>query len=230
MDLAWIASQALPLLLGAVGGGVLSALVTWRMLRADTARRLLANALTIQGEMEGWILEGPGCERKKMSEQPDLGVEHAAGALWLRPVEVRAVLDQAKWNSPKQQLYGFISGRRSWIVRDVVTAPEVAYSGPSAESCRPALLSSRGMEELCGWAEQVALARDGWLLSKRGLAALRPLLLAICTRDRMEVLGDRLSEKARRFLEEYSRSVPQVEASNCAVQRTGGSPCSPSGR
>lgn len=210
MDLlsSWqvIAIQSGALLLGAVGGGLISGLVTWRMLRSETARQLLADALAIQAEMEAWILDGPDYMKRKLSDHKSLPTAPSSADLWLRPVEVRAVLDEASWNSPTDPCYAFVSGRRAWIVRDSVTGSPV-YPGALGGGWHPALLSSRALEDLCGWVEQVVIARRGWLLSKRGLKMLKPLLAALCTRDRLEVLGTRLSSEAREFLAEYSRST-----------------------
>lgn len=199
------ASQGSALLLGAVGGGVISGLVTWRMLRADTARRLLAEALAIQAEMEAWILEGPNYGDVSLSAHKGLSTTPSTTDLWLRPVELRAVLDEAKWTPLPDQEYGFISGRRAWIVRDLVTGPP-AYIGALGRGWHPALASSRALEDLCGWVEQVAVARNGWLLRKRDLVILRPLLGAISTKDRIDVFANRLSDQARKFLEDYAKN------------------------
>ena len=208
-----IVSQGSALVLGAVGGGLFSALVTWRMLRSETARRLLADALAIQAEMEAWVLEGPGYGEKKLSENGELSTTATPAGLWLRPVEVRAVLDEAMWNSPADQCYDFIGGRRTWIIRDAVTGSR-AYSGALREGWHPALLSSRALEDLCGWVEQVAISRQGWMLSDRGLDSLKPLLQAVCTADRLSVLGNRLSKESQEFL---AATVPDKRANQGGV-------------
>ncbi len=199
-----IALQASALLLGAVGGGVVSAWVTWRMLRSNTAQDLLRDALAIQAEAEAWILEGPDYENKRLSQCKDLPTESSGQGLWLRQVEVRTVLDEASWNAPDCQNYGIITGRRAWIVRDTITGRQV-YHGGVSEGWHPALLSSRALEDLCGWVERVSMSKNGWLLSKRGLTALRPLLGALCAGDRIDVLRSRLSNKAQAFLQEYAQ-------------------------
>jgi hypothetical protein len=124
-----IALQASALLLGAVGGGIISRLVTWRMLRAETARELLRDALALQAEMEAWILEGPGYENERLSQHKGLPIEPTDKGLWLRQVEVRAVLDKASWNAPEDQAYGFIVGRRVWIVRDTIAGRPISRGG-----------------------------------------------------------------------------------------------------
>lgn len=201
-----IALQASALLLGAVGGGIISGLVTWRMLRAETARELLRDALVLQAEMEAWILEGPGYENKRLSQHKGLPVDPIDKGLWLRQVEVRAVLDEASWNAPEDHAYGFIVGRRVWIVRDTIAGRSVSR-GEVFGGWHPALLSSRALEELCGWVERVSTSSNGWLLSKRGLATLKPLLGALCTNDRLDVLRGRLSNEARAFLQEYAKAI-----------------------
>jgi hypothetical protein len=175
-----IALQASALLLGAVGGGIISALVAWRMLRAETAQNLLRDALTIQAEMEAWILEGPGYENERLSQSKGLPMEPTDEGRWLRQVEVRAVLDEASWNAPEDQAYGFIVGRRVWIVRDTIVGRPVSH-GEVFGGWHPALLSSRALEELCGWVERVSTSSKGRLLSKRDLETLKPLLGALCT-------------------------------------------------
>jgi hypothetical protein len=202
--LQFLASQGVPLMLGAVGGGIISGLVTWRMLRANTLRQLVADALAIQAEKEAWILEGPSYGNMALSRQKGLSTVPSNTGLWLRRVEVRAVLDEAQWTPLLDQEYDFISGRRAWIVRDSVTGPP-AYIGALGRGWHPALASSRALEDLCGWVEQVRVAKNGWLLLKRDLVILKPLLQALCTKDRLDVFGTRLSDKARKFLEDYQK-------------------------
>jgi hypothetical protein len=197
--------NALALVSGAIGGGLLSALVTWRMLRENTARELLSEALAIQACMEAWILEGPNYSRLKLSENKGLPTEPEDNSLWLRKVEVRFVLDDSKWNSPKAQYYGLIEGRRTWIVRNEVLDYPPTHTGARPGDYHPALLSSRAFEELCGWIERVVSARSGWMLSSHRLKMLRPLLTAVATEDRIEVFGieNRLSQRAHKFLTRY---------------------------
>jgi hypothetical protein len=59
------------------------------------------------------------------------------------------------------------------------------------------------MEELCAWIERVTEEWSKWMLSVHGLELLEPILKAISGQDRIDVFGDRLSIKARRFLEYY---------------------------
>ena len=136
--------------------------------------------------------------------------------LWLRRVEVRAVLDAPSWNTPDRgdhegRWFRHIKGtRRTWIVRDRVTPeirPEDNVDIAKEVDTRPALMSSRGMEELCAWVHQVALARQGWrgtrTLSDDGLELLKPLWAALVKDNRLAVFGERLSKKAREFLEKH---------------------------
>lgn len=199
-----IAHNALALLFGAIGGGLISALISWRMLRADTARQLLAEALAIQSEKEAWILEGEEYSKKKLTDNKNLSTIETSSGIWLRQVEVRAVLDEAQWTPLSDQEYGFIEGRRAWIVRNLVSGPP-AHTGLVGGGWHPALASSRALEGLCGWVEQVAVSVNGRLLRKCDLVLLKPLLLPLCTKDRIEVLGTRLSETAKEFLKDCAK-------------------------
>jgi hypothetical protein len=173
------------------------------MLRANTAQSLIRDSLAIQAQKEAWILEGPDVQDRRLSKNKDLTTEPSARDLWLRQVEIRTALDEAKWNAAQESFYGIIDGRRVWIVRDTI-AGRAAYEGAVPRGGHPALLSSKAMEELCGWVERVAASRRGWLLSRRDLVSLRPLLAPICTSDRLEVFGTRMSERAIAFLKRYS--------------------------
>lgn len=201
-----IVSQVSALILGAVGGGCASAIVTWRMLRASTARQLVADTLAIQAEKEAWIVEGPNYSSSTLSVQhPSADSGNKAG-LRLRRVELRAALDEAVWNAPEDQFYDVMLGRRTWIVRDKVTG-QTAYSGALRGGWHPAIASSRALEELCAWIHQVALARRGRLLWQKDLDLLKPHLVALCTPDRINVLQKWLSPEGRTFLEQYAKTV-----------------------
>jgi hypothetical protein len=196
--------QGSALILGAAGGGLVSAFVGWKMLRSQTAQELIRDALVIQAEKEAWILEGLDYEKKRLSECQGLPTEPSGQGSWLFQVEVRTVLDEASWNSPDGHYYGIIAGRRAWIVRDTITNTKPhAHCG----GCYPALLSSRALEDICGWVERVSISRNGRLLSKRDLEALSPLLGALCTSDCLDVLGSRLSGRAQLFLHKYAKAV-----------------------
>src|SRR6266700_2637259 len=65
----------------------------------STARDLLTEALAVLKLQESWILQGPGSREAKISDHPSLGETEQASSLWLRRVEIRAVLDEAEWNS-----------------------------------------------------------------------------------------------------------------------------------
>jgi hypothetical protein len=135
-------------------------------------------------------------------------IYNTGNELRLRKVEVRAILDEFKWNSPSKQCYGFLEYRHAWIIRNATTETDKAYQGETAaEYGPPALLSSRGFEELASWIERVASAhppcRPFRMLSSRGLRMLRPLLLAISSPDRVGVFKGRLTPEAKRFLNWY---------------------------
>lgn len=179
------------LLSGGVSGGLAAAIVTWLLLRDNEMRHLLSGMLAIQALKEGWILEGRGSEKKRLSEQKDLPTEKPSNdGPWLRKVEVRAVLDCFQWNAAEVQFYEFLDGRRTWIVRDRPVSKS-AYPRPLAEKGgigHPALISSRVFEELATWIERVTTARSWaslWILSSRGLDMVQPLLGALCTKDRI---------------------------------------------
>lgn len=205
MDVASIAANAPTLLIGAITGGALGALVTgliwWLDRRPQTARELLSEAVTVYSQREAWILEGPNYEGRKLSAMDVPSTEPSFNGCWLREVEVRAVCDESKWNSPSTQYYGFIEGRRVWIVRDTVVKDSQTYStGTGGVPAHPGLISSRGHDELCCWIERVASANRSWSLSRYGLEMLRTSLIPIATEDRLEVFGNRLSPGAREFL------------------------------
>ncbi len=192
--------------LGSVGGGILGATAiyqTWhRGNRESTARHLLSEALRVQALQEAWIPDGPNHASVKLSDLKTIPTLHDnkqdAVQLSLRGVEVRAVLDDAPWDIPAHgsTYHSFRNGRRAWIVRDTLD------SSPLIDS-RPALLSSRGVEELCGWVEQVAIAWDGCALDQRGLRILTPLLRPVAACNKRNVLKRQLSNEALKFLEEY---------------------------
>jgi hypothetical protein len=190
---------------------LISAIVSWsisrRVLSENTARELLSEALAVQALEEAWILESHDPSRvaaAKLSTNPNLKEERGSGELWLRRVEVRAVLDEGIWNSPTRAPYGFIETRRAWIVRDSVVEGR-AYKGPT-QIHHPALLSSRATEELGGWISRVTNAyRRSFVfraLDDRQLEMLRPLLQALVTEDRIKILRDNLTEEAVSLLEE----------------------------
>lgn len=205
MDVASIAANATTLLIGAITGGVLDALVPgliwWFERRAQTARELLSEAMTVYSQKEAWILEGPNYEGRKLSAMDVPPTEASFNGYWLREVEIRAVCDESKWNSPPAQYYSFIEGRRVRIVRDTVVKDSQAYSTwTGGVPGHPGLISSRGHDELCCWIERVASANRRWSLSQDGLEMLRTSLIPIATEDRLDVFGNRLSLGARKFL------------------------------
>lgn len=211
-----IADSSLAVLLGAVGGGVIGAIIMlitwWHDARERIVRQLLSEGLAIHASKEAWILEGENYKESKLSEHKNLPTDSKSSGLWLRKVEVRAALDQAKWNAPENQFYGFLDATRTWIVRDKIDEGEAlsypkVLSGPYLEP-HAALLSSRAMHELCGWIERVASVQSTWcllsqFLSAHALEMLRPLLISVAGEDRLQVFGDRLTKRAKDFLSWY---------------------------
>jgi len=120
----------------------------------------------------------------KLSAHPNLKEERGSGDLWLRRVEVRAVLDEGEWNSATWTPYGFIETRRAWIVRDNV--------------------GDRAKEELCGCIARVTnVYRQFFVfraLNDDQLEMLRSLLLALVTDDRIKILRHDLTDEAVAFL------------------------------
>ncbi len=168
--------------------------------------------MEIQSLKEAWILEGEEYHRQRLSDHKGLSTEDLkSGELWLRQVEVRAVLDQEKWNAPKDRDYGFISGRRTWIIRDAVEGGELSYPPiiTGKLSPHPALISSKGIEELRAWVERCASSKARWIyggLSCTGIVMLNVLLPAVSGEDRIALFGDRLmSTRARKFLRRYGK-------------------------
>jgi hypothetical protein len=210
MDLQTIAANAITLLIGAVTGGFLGAVVTglvwWYDRRTQTAEKLLSEGLAIHALREAWILEGPNHQGVKLSESRALiHGDYTINGLWLRQVEVRAVFDESQWNSPPMgNFYDFLGGRRAWIVRDQTSTLPPSYTTMTT-GVQPhnALLSSQAMEELCGWIERAASANNGWRLSSDGCLMLKPLLDPVAGEDRIAVFGKRLTGEAKKFLRWY---------------------------
>jgi len=211
-----IAGASIAVLLGAVGGGLLSGiavLFTWIIdRRAHTAEQLLSEGLAIHASLEGWAVEGPNFRNCRLSEHHNLPQEESDGN-WLRKVEVRFVLDESEWNlsANDSNEYGILDGRRAWIIRDIGLPP--SYPGAARRGeWHPALLSSRALHELAGWIERVAdvdsLQRFGFRLgiSKQGLNMLWPLLKPVATKDRRQVLESRLTPQALDFLAWYEKN------------------------
>ncbi|MBI4546388.1 MAG: hypothetical protein HY707_00285 [Ignavibacteriae bacterium] len=218
-----IIRSSLVLLLGAVSGGLiggLAVMLTWWFDRqADEERQLLSEIMSIYALKEAWIVEGQDYHKSKLSQNRYLS-EIQGGGLWLHRVDVRAVVDQLEWNAPPNQYYRFIDSTRTWIVRDEVREdrpPSYPHLLPSTHlESHPAVLSSRGMMELCGWIERVSIVwstrfflwRRSRLLSRRGLEMLWPHLIPVAGKDRVEIFGDRLSARAKDFLAFYCKHYP----------------------
>jgi hypothetical protein len=158
--------------------------------------------VAIDSLQEGWLLQGEGSRTAKLSDNPGLLPTQSGSGLWLLPVEIRAILDEAQWNSPSDPSYGFIQGRRVWIIRNEILAnAPLSYSGLT-EKHFPALISTAGMQELCAWIERVQIAHNSGTLTDLGLTPLRPYLVPLAQEDRVGALRVLLSPQARKFLDE----------------------------
>jgi hypothetical protein len=194
------AEFSVAVLLGGVAGGFLGSLIflfTWGTdRRATTLREFLRHGLEVCKLREAYLLSGDQASSVVLADHPDLPTKPSKerpSDLWLRQVEVRAVLDQPAWNTPSQPLYGFLDGRRAWIVRNEARS-ELSYGESLGLPIQPALLSSQAIEEICGWIEEVAAARPRWLLlGHASRKALRPLLIPLTGEDRISVLHGRLT-------------------------------------
>ncbi len=171
-----------------------------KVLQATTARELLAEIVAIDSLQEGWLLQGEDSQTAKLSDHPGLPETQSGSGLWFMPVDIRVILDEAQWNSPTDASYGFIQGRRVWIIRNqILPDAPLSYSGVKQEHF-PALISSAGRQELCAWIERVQIAYNGGTLTDRGLAPLRPYLVPLAQEDRVNALRILLSQDARNFL------------------------------
>ena len=209
-------------IIGAIIGAIIGMCATWLMwiwaARGLTERQLLSEALAIQSLLDAWQVELESDTSFQLTHhmQPPLPLQENRNGPWLRNVEIRAALDDAQWNYPGTEppFYAFLDGRRAWIVRDrVCDALPPSYSASSGPTltCKPALLSSRAIEELRGWVERVASAREGnpWflqMLTDKGRQMLAPLLDALAGADRRKVLALRLTDRADCFLKQYAES------------------------
>lgn len=218
MDLQSVASLSLAILLGGVAGGIVSALIVaitwWVDARSRILRELLLQGLQVQALPEAWVLDGNGFANAELLQNLGLQVQPATDGFWLRQVEVRAVLDQPSWNSPDQPCYGFVQGRRAWIVRNAVVLDQCSYAGPDGQTdgqVHPALLSSQAMHELCGWIERVASVNRPLFLSRHARRALWPVLIGVAGEDRIHVFGSRLTKRATTFLRWYFRKYSQPD-------------------
>ena len=191
-------------LIGAIAGSVITAGVFLytgtKALQANTARELLSEVVAINSLQEGWLLQGDGSQTATLSDHPGLPETQTGSGLWLMPVEIRSILDEAQWNSLSDPSYGFIQGRRVWIIRNqILPDAPLSYSGLK-EAHFPALISSDGRQEFCAWIERVQIAYNGGTLTDRGLAPLRPYLVPLAQEDQVNVFQILLSQDARNFL------------------------------
>jgi len=193
-------------LIGAITGSIITAGVflytSTKARQENTARELLSEVVALVSLQEGWLLQGEGSRTAKLSDHPGLPEAQSRSGLWLLPVEIRAILEEAQWNAPSDPSYGFIQGRRVWIIRnEILPDAPLSYSGVTKEDF-PALISSAGRQELCAWIERVQIAYNGGTLTDRGLAPLRPYLVPLAQEDRVKALRILLSQDARNFLTE----------------------------
>jgi hypothetical protein len=191
-------------LIGVIIGGVISAglflYTSTRVREENTARELLSEVVALMALQEGWLLQGEGGQNAKLSDHPGLTESKNGSGLWLLPVEIRAVLDEAQWSSPSDPSYGFIQGRNVWIIRNqILPDAPLSYSGLN-QAHFPALISSAGKQELSAWIERVQIAYNGGTLTDRGLAPLRPYLVPLAQEDRVSALRILLSRDSRDFL------------------------------
>jgi hypothetical protein len=197
-------------IIGAMIGAIVAGALTVGMLlytvssarQETTARELLSEVIALVSLKEGWLLQGDASQTAKLSDNRGLPEADSGSGLWLLPVEIRAVLDEAQWNSPQNQSYGFLQGRSVWIIRnEILPGVPLSYQGLNQDHF-PALISSAGMQELCAWIERVQIAQNGGALTDRGLTSLRPYLVPLAQEDRVKVLRVLLSPDARKFLAE----------------------------
>ena len=156
MTVRWTSAVIGAIVAGTITAGML--LYTSTSARQETtARELLSEVIALVSLKEGWLLQGEGSRTAKLSDKPGLPEAESGSGLWLLPVEIRVILDEAQWNSPSDQSYGFIQGRRVWIIRnEILPDDSLSYSGFNQEHF-PALISSAGMQELCAWIERMAV-------------------------------------------------------------------------
>ena len=86
-----------------VGGAITAGLFLYsstRVREENTARELLSEVVALLALQEGWLLQGEGSQTAKLSDHPGLTDAKSSSGLWLLPVELRAILDEAQWNSP----------------------------------------------------------------------------------------------------------------------------------
>jgi len=191
-------------LIGTIIGGAIAAglflYASTRVREENTARELLSEVVALMALQEGWLLQGEGSQTAKLSDHLGLPETQSGSGLWLLPVEIRAVLDEAQWNPPSDPSYGFIQGRRIWIIRNqILPDAPLSYLGINQKHF-PALISSAGRQELCAWIERVQIAYNGGTLTDRGLAPLRPYLVPLAQEDRVSAFRILLSQDARNFL------------------------------
>src|ERR1700687_2312826 len=105
-------------LIGAIAGSLITAggvlYTSTKARQENTARELLSEVVALVSLQEGWLLQGEGTRTAKLSDNPGLPQTQSGSGLWLLPVEIRAILDEAQWDSSSDPSYGFIQGRKVW--------------------------------------------------------------------------------------------------------------------
>ena len=207
-------------IISAIVGSLITASVVfitwWLNVRANTARELVAEALRIQALKESWILEGPQYKDAVISENEGLSEELQDDQFyWLRRVEIRTILDNAIWNAPKNKFYRILEGTRIWIVRDKVeNEASYNYKFSGFVDPHPAVISSHGIEEICGWIERIAIfyfsSKFFSRVSDQGYRMLRPMLRSLDGEDRVKAIEDRLTDRAKQFLRWHRNKYPDI--------------------
>src|SRR6187402_713834 len=135
MSVRW---AILGVMIGAILGGAITAgtllYTSTKAQQGNTARELLSEVTALVSLKEGWLLQGEGSQTAKLSSKPGLLEVPSDSGLWLLSVEIRAILDEAQWNSSPNHGYGFLQGRRVWIVRDeILRDAPLSYAGMTQE-------------------------------------------------------------------------------------------------
>jgi hypothetical protein len=196
-------------IIAALVSALVAASVAMKIARESTARELMRLAMQLQDMEEAWVLVSPLGSTAALSHYRHLEKDgDQQDGHTLRLVELRAVLDEAAWNPPEIEPIPTLQRRRRWIVRDIVTS-ERDYRGNQSDGFYPAMISSRGMQELVAWIKLVASAHRGLMLSGRGLQMLSHLLLAVSHERRIAAMEPWFSKNdpAVRFLKRIGKTL-----------------------
>lgn len=193
--------------------GIFIGLVFRRYGSKDT--ELLDQAMKVQELQEAWIYTGEDCNTISLSSLRDNNEINRIEKN-LRKVELRLVLDDSPWNlqGDKGSFFGIIESRRTWIVRDTIAIKSDCKKHPTY----PSIISSKGLEELSAWIENVHSSRcpinDKWNyflepLSRRGLKKLKVLLFPLVKEDKIYIFdfNKRLMKKTIKFMRDCRKSL-----------------------